>query len=85
MASGLDPAVQEALDRFRYAHLPPVLREVSKPFHDLAHHLAQTVPAPAVVRALDYLFDAKNWAVVAAVTPPPQPAPASCTTEPGDT
>ena len=74
MASDLPAALQQSLRHFRYAHLPPVLRDVSKPFHDLAHNLVRTVSGRELTRALDYLFDAKNWAVVAALSAHPDPA-----------
>jgi len=68
MASDVPAALQQSLRHFRYAHLPPVLRDVSKPFHDLAHSLARSVSGRELTRALDYLFDAKNWAVVAVLS-----------------
>lgn len=67
MASEVHPATQSVLRHFRYDHLPEHLQEVSKPFHDLAHQLADTLSGPEVTRALGDLFNAKNWAVVACV------------------
>lgn len=61
----LHPATAAVLRHFRYDHLPAHLQKVSKPFHDLAHQLAETLSGPELTRALGDLFGAKNWAVVA--------------------
>ncbi|MFJ8054966.1 hypothetical protein [Streptomyces sp. NPDC096142] len=66
MAAEIHPAVVRLLDGFRYDHLPAHLQEVSRPFHDLAQQLAETLTGPEVTRALERLWDAKNWAVLAA-------------------
>ena len=66
MAAQLHPATAQMLANFRYDHLPAALQEVSRPFHDLAHQLAETLAGPEVTKALDDLWKAKNWAVVAA-------------------
>lgn len=61
----MHPATQAVLRHFKYDHLPAHLQEVSKPFHDLAHQMAETLSGPEVTRALGDLFNAKNWAVCA--------------------
>ena len=70
MAADLHPAVVAMLHNFRYdhlpEHLPEHLQEVSRPFHDLAHQLAESLSGPELTKALDDLWSAKNWAVVAA-------------------
>ncbi|MFG2277508.1 hypothetical protein ACGFNQ_02320 [Streptomyces asoensis] len=66
MAVEIHPATARVLDNFRYDHLPQHLQAVSQPFHDLAHQLAETLAGPEVTKALDDLWAAKNWAVVAA-------------------
>ncbi|MEU6535501.1 hypothetical protein [Streptomyces sp. NPDC047000] len=66
MAAEIHPATARMLENFRYDHLPARLQEVSKPFHDLAHQLTGTLSGPEVTKALDSLWEAKNWAVVAA-------------------
>ncbi|WP_042170081.1 hypothetical protein [Streptomyces sp. NBRC 110035] len=66
MATQIHPATAAMLRNFRYDHLPPALQEVSRPFHDLAHELAETLSGPEVTKALDSLWESKNWAVVAA-------------------
>jgi hypothetical protein len=82
MAVEIHPATARVLENFRYDHLPAFLQEVSRPFHDLAHRLAETLTGPEVTKALDELWAAKNWAVVAASnsaiegTPPAPVAPA---------
>ncbi|MEU1141770.1 hypothetical protein ABZ392_33680 [Streptomyces sp. NPDC005885] len=66
MAAEIHPAVARLLDSFRYDHLPEHLQEVSRPFHDLAQQLVETLTGPEVTRALERLWDAKNWSVLAA-------------------
>ena len=53
---------------FAYAHLPPHLQAVSKPFGDLAAHLVATLPRnPERTVALRKLLEAKDAAVRALV------------------
>ncbi|MDT0477411.1 hypothetical protein RM863_35345 [Streptomyces sp. DSM 41014] len=66
MPAEIHPAVAQLLRNFRYDHLPEHLQEVSRPFHDLAHQLADTLTGAEAPRALERLWDAKNWAVIAA-------------------
>lgn len=66
MAAEIHPAVVQLLGNFRVDHLPEHLQAVSRPFHDLAHQLAETLTGAEVTRALERLWDAKNWAVLAA-------------------
>lgn len=66
------------LQFFEYAHLPPHLQAVSKPFGDLAHELALILPANAEsTTALRKLLEAKDCAVRAVLfkvdVPPPPP------------
>lgn len=81
MAADLHPDVAQMLGNFRYDHLPAHLQAVSRPFHDLAHQLAETLTGPEVTKGLDALWAAKNWAVLAASTAglegAPAPAPAA--------
>jgi hypothetical protein len=59
------------LQFFAYAHLPPHLQEVSKPFHDLAHgmqaQLSATVHQAELAAGLRKLLEAKDCAVRAAM------------------
>lgn len=49
---------------FVYAHLPPHLQAVSKPFGDLASHIIATLPSnPERTAALRKLLEAKDCAV----------------------
>jgi len=49
---------------FRFAHLPPHLQEVSKPFCELAQHVIATLPSnPERTVALRKLLEAKDCAV----------------------
>jgi hypothetical protein len=66
MPAEIHPATAAMLRCFRYDHLPSHLQAVSRPFHDLAHQLTETLSGPEVTKALDDLWAAKNWAVVAA-------------------
>ena len=53
---------------FRYSHLPPHLQKLSKPFHDMAVSLSDTLPPSAeLTLALRALWEAKNLAVFALV------------------
>lgn len=53
---------------FAYAHLPPHLQEVSKPFGDLAEQIVATLPRnPERTKALNKLLEAKDAAVRAAL------------------
>lgn len=53
---------------FRYEHLPEHLQKVSKPFHDLAVTLTETLlPSAELTLALRTLWESKNLAVFAAV------------------
>jgi hypothetical protein len=66
MPAEIHPSTAAMLRNFRYDHLPQHLQEVSKPFHDLAHRLAETLTGPEITKALDDLWKSKNWAVLAA-------------------
>ena len=53
---------------FEYAHLPPHLQEVSKPFCDMAQRIVNTLPAnPERTVALRKLMEAKDCAVRALI------------------
>ena len=63
------PAVRSLLQYFEYRHLPQRLQEVSQPLHDLAHHLALTLPQNAeLTTGLRKLLEAKDCFVRAALT-----------------
>lgn len=56
------------LQFFDYAHLPEHLQAVSKPFHDLANQIVETLPAnPERTMALRKLLEAKDCAVRALI------------------
>lgn len=56
------------LQFFGYAHLPEHLQAVSKPFHDLANQIVETLPAnPERTVALRKLLEAKDCAVRALI------------------
>lgn len=57
-------AAEPMLKWFAFDHLPEHLQVVSEPFHDLAHHLVQTVPrSPERTVALRKLLEGKDAAV----------------------
>ena len=56
--------IDHAMQFFAYAHLPPHLQAVSKPFGELAEHLVATLPRnPERTKALNKLLEAKDAAV----------------------
>ena len=61
---------------FEYRHLPTRLQEVSRPFCELAHTLAHTLPRdPETDTALRKLLESKDAAVRAAIHPTSEPSP----------
>lgn len=66
----LHPSITGVLRYFAYAHLPPKLQVVSKPFHDLAHGLASTLDGAEFTVALRKLLESKDAAVRAAMDLP---------------
>lgn len=55
---------EPVLQFFRYDHLPPALREISRPFGELAQALVLTLPRnPERDGALRKLLEAKDCAV----------------------
>ena len=51
---------------FQYDHLPEYLQVVSKDFYSLALAIINTVPeGPMRTKALNDLWQSKNWAVAA--------------------
>lgn len=64
---------QQMLRWFAYSHLPGELQEVSRTFHDVAHHLAQSLVDSAERSAtLRKLLEAKDCAVRAKILGLPQ-------------
>jgi len=67
---GQHPSTLAILRYFRWEHLPPHLQGVSRPFADLAHRLAGTLPAgDERDEALRKLLESKDAAVRAALPP----------------
>jgi len=66
--------MQEGLFQFfAYAHLPPPLQEISKPFADLAQFMVKTLPRnPERTTGLRKLLEAKDCAVRARLWAPPE-------------
>jgi hypothetical protein len=63
------PATEAMLKHFRFAHLPPALQEHSRPFGELAEHIADNVPdGPEKSAGLRKLLEAKDCIVRAALT-----------------
>lgn len=64
----MNPAISHVLQYFKYEHLPARLQEVSKPFADLAHEVAERAPqSPETTVALRKLLEAKAAAVRASL------------------
>lgn len=61
------PSIENILSYFAYAHLPSNLQEISRPFHDLAHQMADLPSGPEVTVCLRKLLEAKDCAVRAAL------------------
>jgi hypothetical protein len=61
------PAVQQVLRHFSYGHLPPPLQEISQPFSDLAHKMAELLEGPELVVGLRKLLESKDCCVRAAL------------------
>ena len=60
----MHPAISHVLRFFDYAHLPPRLQDVSKPFCDLAKQVAERAPdSQETTVALRKLLEAKDAAV----------------------
>ena len=60
----MHPAISHVLRFFDYAHLPPRLQEVSKPFCELAKAVAERAPeSQETPVALRKLLEAKDAAV----------------------
>lgn len=60
------------LQFFAWAHLPPHLQAVSRPFGELADHIVDTLPSnPERTVALRKLLEAKDCAVRAFLDQPP--------------
>jgi hypothetical protein len=74
-----EPAIRKY---FQYQHLPPKLREISKPFCELAELMIARLPACAELSAgLRKLLEAKDCAVRAALEAP-QRSPSWVSPEP---
>ena len=65
----MHPATAAILKYFEYAHLPPHLQDISKPFHDLAHEIVQRESnnGAEVTAGLRKLLEAKDCIVRSAL------------------
>lgn len=64
------PSIDEVMQWFAYAQLPPHLQEVSKPIGDLAHSMALEIGeagGPELTKGLAKLLEAKDCLVRAAL------------------
>lgn len=67
--SKIKQEAQELMQFFSYKHLPEVLAAKSKPFHDLAKIMVESVPANReMIKGLDKLLEAKDCMVRAVIT-----------------
>jgi ferritin-like protein len=59
------------LQFFEFAHLPEALRDISRPFHTMAHELVSKLPQnPERTKMLNKLLEAKDCAVRAFIAKP---------------
>lgn len=59
---------ESMLQFFSYSHLPERLQAISEPFHQLAHHMVDTLPRnPERSAMLRKLLEAKDCAVRAEI------------------
>lgn len=63
----LHPNVKELLRFFRFDHLPPHLQTFSRPFHRLAHDMAEELTGNELTAGLRKLLEAKDCFVRAAI------------------
>lgn len=63
----MNPAIAHVLQFFTYEHLPAHLQEISKPFAELAHQVANRAQNQETTVALRKLLEAKDAAVRAAL------------------
>lgn len=62
------PATQHLLDLFAYEHLPETLQAISKPLHDVAYQMADSLAdGPELSTGLRKLVEAKDCLVRQAV------------------
>jgi hypothetical protein len=71
MTRQIHPSTTAILKYFDYAHLPPHLQLISKPFGDLAADMATILQGPELTAGLRKLLEAKDCMVRAALTPTP--------------
>lgn len=64
---GHHPSIQHLLKFFTYSHLPERLQAMSKPFCELAHHVADNAEGQEATVALRKLLESKDAAVRAAL------------------
>jgi hypothetical protein len=57
------PAIEAVLVFFDYNHLSPELQDVSEPFHNLAHQMADELDGPELTVGLRKLLEAKDCMV----------------------
>jgi hypothetical protein len=65
----MHPSTEAILRYFAYLHLPVHLQEVSKPFFQLAHVMADDLEGPELAAGLRKLLEAKDCMVRAALEP----------------
>ena len=67
------PGTSHVARYFSYAHLPPHLQEVSRPFQELADHMIRSLPdGPELTAGLRKLLEAKDCMVRAALDAEPE-------------
>jgi hypothetical protein len=69
----MHPNTRQLLSYFKFAHLPPDLRRISKPFSILAHDMVRQLDGPELTAGLRKLLEAKDCMVRAALPTRPEP------------
>ncbi len=68
----MHPATKSLMQFFVYAHLPPHLQAISKPFAELAEKVAEGPQNPETTAALRLLLQSKDCAVRAVLYKDPE-------------
>jgi hypothetical protein len=64
----MHPSTSAILRYFAYEHLPEDLQQISRPFGELAHTMAEQLQGPELTAGMRKLLEAKDCAVRAALT-----------------
>jgi hypothetical protein len=63
----MHPSTEAILRFFEFEHLPSDLQEISRPFAELAHRMAEQLDGPELTAGLRKLLESKDCMVRAAL------------------